>query len=103
MAENNDLLKQRWRSKGFLLPISEASKKREFEFSLFGRFFMGELTTAPSGYWDDYMNSGSVHTVGLAIRKCRILTEEDEIISFNQIIFMRWAFSLGVLKEESND
>ena len=99
MVKNNDPLKDRWRAKGFLLPTSEASKKREFKLSLFGRVFIGELTTSPSGYWDDYTNSGSVHTLGLAVRKCRILTEEDEIISFNQIIFMRWAFSLGVLKE----
>ena len=94
----NDQLKERWRSKGYLLPVSESSKKREFEFSLFGRVFMGELATSTSGYWDDYMNSGSVHTLGLAIRKCRMLTEDDEIISYNQIIFMKWAFSLGVLK-----
>lgn len=94
----NDQLKERWRSKGYLLPSSEFSKKREFEFSLFGRVFIGELATSPSGYWDDYTNSGSVHTSGLAIRKCRMLTEEDEIISFNQIIFMKWALSLGVLK-----
>ena len=98
MVEKNDLLKQRWRVKGFLLPTSEASKKRGFEFSVFGRVFMGELATSTSGYWDDYMNSGSVHTIGLAMRKCRMLTEDDEIISFNQIIFMRWVFSLAVLK-----
>lgn len=94
----NDQLKDRWKSKGFLLPSSESPKGREFEFSLFGRVFMGELATSTSGYWDDYMNSGSVHTLCLAIRKCRVLTEEDEIISFSQIIFMKWAFSLGVLK-----
>lgn len=102
MVKNNDPLKDRWRAKGFLLP-SEASKKREFEFSLFGRVFMGELRTSSTGYWDDYMNSGLVHTPCLAIRKCRMLTEDDEIISFNQIIFMRWVFSLGVLKESGND
>ena len=98
MVEEYDPLKERWRTKGFLLPTSEASKKREFEFSLFGRVFMGELVTSPSGYWDDYLNSGSVHTLGLAIRKCRMLAEDDEIVSFSQIIFMKWAFSLGVLK-----
>lgn len=97
MGEKNDPLKERWRAKGFLLP-SEESKERGFEFALSGRVFMGELRTSSTGYWDDYMNSGSVHTSVLAIRKCRVLTEEDEIISFIQIILMKWVLSLGVLK-----
>lgn len=100
MVEENDPLRERWRAKGFLLPTSEASKKREFEFSLFGRVFMGEIRTATTGLWDDYMNSGAVHTSGLSIRKCRLLAEDDHVLEFSQVVFLKWSFSLAIIKGE---
>lgn len=99
MVEKSDHLKERWRAKGFLLPPEE-SKKRGFEFSLLGRVVIGELRTATTGFWDDYTNSGAVYTSGLTIRKCRLLTEDDRVLQFSQIIFLKWSFSLAVLKEK---
>lgn len=82
MVEKNGPLKERWRAKGFLLPTSEDSKKRAFEFSLSGRVVIGELRTSTTGFWDDYTNSGSVYTSVLTLRKCRHLTEDDKVLQF---------------------
>lgn len=95
---DNNELKRLWQERGFLLPRADCTPPKTFEFTLFGRVFMGELAISKTGYWDDFLNSGNVHTTGFAVRKCRGWNNGD-ILKFTQIIFLKWAFSLGIIKE----
>lgn len=96
---DNSELKKLWQESGFLLPRSDCTTPRAFEFTIFGKVFMGELATSKTGYWDDFLNSGNVHTTSIALRKCRAWNNGD-ILEFTQILFMKWAFSLAIMKEK---
>ena len=93
--ESNEL-RLKWIEKGFLLP-SEGCKKRGFEFKLFGKLVIVDLRTSNSGLWDDFTNSGTVHTNFLAIRRCHKILEDDSVLSFSKVVFWKWCLSVGVV------
>lgn len=72
--------KEEWRKLGFLIPNEDATRGREYNFELFGKTWIAEIRTSTSGFWDDFVANGTVHTHSLTLRKVRYLTENNEVL-----------------------
>lgn len=96
MIEYSEALKKRkeeWIKLGFLLPNEDSDEKPSYEFSLFGRDYLAEIRKSKSGYWDDFIANGTVHTHSIAFRKVRYLTEENDLLVAKQVVFFKWVFA----------
>ena len=94
LSEELRVRKEAWRELGFLLPNEEASKGKEYDFDAFGRTWIAEIRKSSSGYWDDFIASGNVHTSSIALRKVRYMSDYDgHVLEAKQIIFFKWAIA----------
>lgn len=103
LSEELKLRKEEWRKAGFLLPNDQATKGREYNFELFGRTWIAEIRTSTSGYWDDYISNGSVHTHSLALRKVRYMSDEVNILVAKQIVFFKWVVAWASWNTKTGD
>ena len=103
LSEELKAHKEEWRKSGFLLPNDQATKGREYNFELFGRTWIAEIRTSTSGYWDDYISNGSVHTHSLALRKVRYMSDEGNILVAKQIVFFKWVVAWASWNTKTGD
>lgn len=103
LSEELKARKEEWRKLGFLLPNEDATKGREYNFELFGRTWIAEVRTSTSGFWDDFIANGSVHTHSIAFRKVRYLTENNEMLVAKQIVFFKWVVVWASFDNETGD
>ena len=103
LSEELRVRKEAWRELGFLLPNDEASNGKEYDFDAFGRTWIAEIRTSASGYWDDYISNGSIHTHSLALRKVRYMSDEGNILVVKQIVFFKWVVAWASWNTKTGD
>lgn len=103
LSEELKLRKEEWRKAGFLLPNDQATKGREYSFNLFGRTWIAEVRTSQTGYWDDYISNGSVHTHSIALRKVHYMSDEGNILAAKQIVFFKWVVAWASWNTKTGD